>query len=152
MSFDGFGNYKYHARKGYTSATSYLNYNNNFRFLRFADVLLLGTELDIRANGTASAEGQGWYSRIRKRAFGDDNHTPDLTKMNKQEALDVIFNERGLEFAYELHRWIDLMRFDKGAEILGEKGWTEKYRYMPISQMDLDEADGNLTQNPGWSK
>lgn len=77
---------------------------------------------------------------------------PDLTKMNKQEALDVIFNERGLEFAYELHRWIDLMRFDKGAEILGEKGWTEKYRYMPISQMDLDEADGNLTQNPGWSK
>lgn len=152
MSFDGFGNYKYHARKGYTSATSYLNYNNNFRFLRFADVLLLGTELDIRANGTASAEGQGWYSRIRKRAFGDDNHTPDLTKMNKQEALDVIFNERGVEFAYELHRWIDLMRFDKGAEILGEKGWTEKYRYMPISQMDLDEADGNLTQNPGWSK
>ena len=63
--------------------------------------------------------------------------------MNKQEALDVIFNERGLEFAYELHRWIDLMRFDKGAEILGEKGWTEKYRYMPISQMDLDE-EGNI--------
>lgn len=25
----------------------------------------------------------------------------------------MIFNERGLEFAYELHRWIDLMRFDK---------------------------------------
>jgi hypothetical protein len=152
ISFDGLGNYKYHARKGYTSptATTYLNYNNNFRYLRFADVLLLGTELSIRANGTANAEAQGWYARIRKRAFHDDLHTPDLTAMNKQQALDAIFDERGLEFAYEMHRWVDLMRFDKGTEKLGAKGWTEKFRYMPISQMDLDESEGNLTQNPGW--
>ncbi len=152
ISFDGFGNYKYHARKGYTSTegTSYLNYNNNFRYLRFADVLLLGTELGIRSKGVADAEAQEWYNRIRKRAFGDEFHTPDLTKMGKDQAINVIFHERGLEFSYELHRWIDLMRFDKGAELLGEKGWTEKFRYMPISQMDLDEAQGALEQNPGW--
>lgn len=153
ISFDGLGNYKYHARKGYTSstATSYLNYNNNFRYLRFADVLLLGAELSIRSKGTADAEAQGWYNRIRRRAFGNDSHTPDLTAMGKQQAIDAIFHERGLEFAYEMHRWIDLMRFDKGMEILGEKGWTEKFRYMPISQMDLDESNGALTQNPGWA-
>lgn len=153
ISYDGLGNYKYHARKGYTSATatSYLNYNNNFRYLRFADVLLLGAELSARAHGgTADAEGQAWFDKIRDRAWGYYPNTPPNTLHRKTATLNNIFNERGLEFAYEMQRWVDLMRFDKGAEILGAKGWTEKFRYMPISQMDIEESNGALTQNPGW--
>ena len=50
----------------------------------------------------------------------------------------------------EMQRWFDILRFDKGTEILGSKGWTEKYRYFPIDQSEIDRTNGLLTQNPGW--
>ena len=50
----------------------------------------------------------------------------------------------------EMQRWFDILRFDKGTEILGNKGWTEKFRYFPSDQSDMDRAKGGLTQNPGW--
>ena len=50
----------------------------------------------------------------------------------------------------EMQRWFDILRFDKGTEILGSKGWTEKYRYFPIDQSEIDRTNGFLTQNPGW--
>ena len=67
-----------------------------------------------------------------------------------QELLDILFEERGYEFMDEMQRWFDILRFDKGTEILGNKGWTEKFRYFPIDQSEMDRAKGGLTQNPGW--
>lgn len=32
----------------------------------------------------------------------------------------------------------------------GAKGWTEKYRYFPIDQSEIDRSNGGLTQNNGW--
>ena len=64
--------------------------------------------------------------------------------------LDILFEERGYEFMDEMQRWFDILRFDKGTEILGNKGWTEKFRYFPIDQSEMDRAKGGLTQNPGW--
>ena len=61
-----------------------------------------------------------------------------------------LFEERGYEFMDEMQRWFDILRFDKGTEILGNKGWTEKFRYFPIDQSEMDRAKGGLTQNPGW--
>ena len=62
----------------------------------------------------------------------------------------ILFEERGYEFMDEMQRWFDILRFDKGTEILGNKGWTEKFRYFPIDQSEMDRAKGGLTQNPGW--
>ena len=53
-------------------------------------------------------------------------------------------------FIDEMQRWFDILRFDKGTEILGSKGWTEKFRYFPIDQSEIDRSNGGLTQNPGW--
>lgn len=152
-AWEGMGHYKYQPRKESASDVNPLyNYSASFRFYRYADVLLLATELYERVNGTVNAEAQGWFDQIRDRAFQDRNHRIDLSVLGKQEALDKIFEERGFEFIDEMQRWFDILRFDKGSEILGSKGWSEKYRYFPIDQSEIDRSHGNLTQNSGWTK
>jgi hypothetical protein len=150
-AWEGFGHYKYQPRKESSSDVNPLyNYSMSYRFYRYADVLLLATELYARINGSVNTEAQGWFNQIRDRAFQDKNHRIDLTIMKNSDILDTIFKERGYEFIDEMQRWFDIMRFDKGTEILGSKGWTEKYRYFPIDQSEIDRSEGNLTQNPGW--
>lgn len=150
-NFEWFGHYKYHGRKESTSDLNPMdNYAVNFRFYRYADVLLMATELYARINGSVNAEAQGWFDQIRDRAFQDENHRIDLTTKSQDEILNIIFKERGYEFIDEMQRWFDIMRFDKGTEVLGSKGWTEKYRYFPISQKEITASNGSLDQNPGW--
>lgn len=150
-NFEWLGHYKYHARKESASSIDPLfNYSSSFRFYRYADVLLLATELQARITGSVDAEAQGWFNQIRDRAFQDQNHRIDLTTKSKAQILNSIFEERGYEFIDEMQRWFDIMRFDKGTEILASKGWTEKFRYLPIAQKEIDASKGSLTQNPGW--
>jgi hypothetical protein len=145
------GNYKYHPRKeSYTSGSDQVNsHNMSYRFYRFADVLLLGAELKVRLAGDADAEAQGWFDQVRDRAFGDANHRIALNR-GRDANLEVLFNERFYEFAFEMQRWFDILRFDKASEILGHKGWTEKHRYFPIDQNEIDQSKGALTQDPAW--
>lgn len=151
--YEGLGHYKYHPRKETASDVDPLNnYFFSYRFYRYADVLLLAVELEARISGSINSDAQGWFNQIRDRAFQDTNHRIDLSGKSKQELLDIIFKERGYEFIDEMQRWFDILRFDKGAEILSSKGWTEKFRYFPIDQSEMDRAKGGLVQNPGWSK
>lgn len=151
-AYEGLGHYKYHPRKETASDVNPLyNYAFSYRFYRYADVLLLATELEVRSKGVVSSSGgQKWFDQIRDRAFQNTDNRIDLLNKGKQEALDIIFEERGYEFIDEMQRWFDILRFDKGTEILGSKGWTEKFRYFPIDQSEMDRSKGNLTQNPGW--
>ncbi|MDR0738218.1 MAG: RagB/SusD family nutrient uptake outer membrane protein [Prevotellaceae bacterium] len=145
------GNYKYHPRKeSYTSGDDPVSSQNmSYRFYRFADVLLLGAELKVRISGDADAEAQGWFDKVRDRAFQDQAHRISLNQ-GKDANLNIIFQERYYEFAFEMQRWFDILRFDKGAETLGSKGWTEKHRYFPIDQNEIDQSKGALTQDPAW--
>jgi hypothetical protein len=145
------GNYKYHPRKeSYTSGDDQVNSQNmSYRFFRFADALLLGAELKVRIDGQADAEAQGWFDQVRDRAFGDTNHRIALNQ-GKEANLEILFAERYYEFAFEMQRWFDILRFDKGTQILGAKGWTEKHRYFPIDQNEIDQSKGALTQDPAW--
>jgi len=150
-NYEGLGHYKYHPRKETSSSVDPINnYFFSYRFYRYADVLLLATELEARITGAVSTEGQGWFDQIRDRAFQNQDNRINLTGKSKQEILDIIFEERGYEFIDEMQRWFDILRFDKGTEILSSKGWTEKHRYFPIDQSEMDRSKGNLTQNPGW--
>lgn len=65
----------------------------------------------------------------------------------QSEVLLAIENERRLEFAFEPHRWFDLVRTERAAAVLNI---TEPFRYLmpiPIDQLLADEA---LVQNPGY--
>jgi len=149
-NYEGFGHYKYTPRKESTGTIEpENNHGTSFRFYRYSDVLLMGTELAVRTGGL-NTESQGWFDQVRDRAFGNKNHRINLTGLSQQAALDILFKERFLEFYDEMQRWFDILRFDKGTEVLGAKGWTEKYRYFPIDQSEIDRSNGGLTQNNGW--
>ena len=67
--------------------------------------------------------------------------------------LDDIIKERRLEFVGEGKRYWDLVRTGKAASALvpdtygyRTNTWTEKKKYIPISQSELD-SDPNLVQN-----
>lgn len=150
-NYEGLGHYKLHPRKESTSSVNPdNNHFNSWRIFRYADVLLLAVELEVKMNGSVSTQAQGWFDQIRDRAFGDTNHRINLSGKSKEELLDIIFDERGYEFIDEMQRWFDIMRFDKGEELLSSKGWTEKYRYFPICQSEIDKSKGGLTQNDAW--
>jgi len=87
------------------STNSDLNWPNNWMVVRFADVLLMGAELNLDNN---LSKAQTYYNRVRARAFGSAATPPTLT--NDVNGLNLIYHERRVEFAGEGLRYWDLMR------------------------------------------
>ena len=78
LDFSTYPNTGYHSRKAFLVASRRgLGFGDDawtFNIIRYADVLLLAVELDVRINGTASADAQGWFDQVRDRAFKDKEH------------------------------------------------------------------------------
>ncbi|ULQ55226.1 RagB/SusD family nutrient uptake outer membrane protein [Flavihumibacter rivuli] len=140
----GLYNHKYQPRKGQTSGQVELNYLNNFRTLRYAEVLLIAAEANNRKASPDDAKARACLNRVRQRAFRDNNHDINLSGAALKEA---IWEERRLELAMEGDRFFDLVRTGKAAEkITGfQKGKNEVF---PIPQQEVDIS--GLTQNPGY--
>lgn len=90
-----------------------------------------------------SAEQGGMYN-------GYGQNTMPSTVYNMFAEGDTRREGTIIDYSVEMQRWFDIMRFDKGTEILAAKGWTEKYRYFPICQSEIDKSNGGLTQNQAW--
>ena len=75
--YTGYSVRKYHPRAGYSSTvgTEALNYKNNYRVIRFSDILLMASEALLRSGGSVG-EAQDYYARVVKRAMGDDYKVP----------------------------------------------------------------------------
>ena len=85
---------------------------------------------------------------VRERAFNAGD--PDASYTTVTLTLDELIDERGREFAYEMHRREDLIRFDKFNEAWWEKPASdEKYKIFPIP-FDVLTANPSLQQNPGY--
>jgi len=140
----GFYNKKYLPRKGQTSGQVELNYENNHRIIRLADVLLMAAEANNRASTSNDTKAQEYLNRVRARAFGDDFHAIAATG----DALKIaIWKERRLELAMEGDRFFDLVRTGQAASELS--GFVVgKNEVFPIPQDEIDIS--SLTQNPGW--
>jgi|GEM_PF-5292006 len=78
---------------------------DNYPVIRFSDVLLMAVELNL---DTDLGKAQGYYNKVRDRAFGNTSHRLALT--NNDAGKNLIFNERRLELALEGHRYWDLLR------------------------------------------
>lgn len=133
----------------------------NLVLLRYADVLLSLAE--------ALGEGGESYSlinQVRSRAG-----LPDIDASTPGTFMDKLMKERRLEFAFEMHRWFDLLRLPQAQTIaimnaqLGAQQSTfqrisnyggptsfsltpERLVY-PIPQLEIDISGGVVTQNPG---
>ena len=143
---------KYICRSGQNDkaiGNSDMGFNNNERVYRFSETLLNAAELLIKTGGNATLAAN-YVNRVRQRA--------GLAALSTV-SIDDIINERRLEFLGEGKRYYDLVRTGKAASTLtmaNDEGgyrkanWSEKYRYLPIPQGDIDASNGTMKQNPGY--
>ena len=135
---------KYHPRKGETSGQIELNYLNNFRTIRFADVLLMAAEANNRATAANDTKAQQYLNRVRERAYGNATHNTNATG---NALRDAIWEERRVELAGEGHRFFDLVRTGQAAaKIPGFQ--ANKHEVFPIPQDEINVS--GLTQNKGY--
>lgn len=130
-----------------------LNYNNNYRYYRFAETLLNAAELSLRTGGSGEGDAKTWVNMVRNRAGLAS--LPTVT-------IDDVLTERRLEFVGEGKRYFDLVRAEgiSGASNKNKastalvpdsygyrtNAWTAKKKYIPIAQGELD-SDPALKQN-----
>lgn len=140
----GLYNQKYLPRKGQTSGQIELNYLNNFRTIRYAEVLLMAAEAWNRASAPNDGKAQQYLNQVRQRAFGDNNHNITATGAALKQA---IWDERRLELAMEGDRFFDLVRTGQAAaKITGFQ--TGKHEVFPIPQTEVDIS--GIAQNAGY--
>lgn len=143
----GFFNRKYLPRKRSKDAAGDLNLTNpnNYRAIRYADVLLMAAEAYNRG-AIDDGKARTYLNEVRRRAFGDNNH--DI--MTSGAALtDNILDERRIELFGEGHRFFDLVRTGKAAgTIPGFK--ANKNELFPLPIEEIQFANGNWAQNPGY--
>ena len=141
----GYYNRKYIARQGdLNTGDQNLTNPNNYRAIRFADVLLLAAEAYNRG-GLSDVTAQQYLNRVRNRAFGDTDHEVSVTGTALTTA---ILNERRLELMGEGHRFFDLVRTGNGSVI---PGFVEgKHEVFPIPLEEIQFSNGNWQQNSGY--
>lgn len=135
-----------------TSNTSSFHSGNNYRFIRFADVLLLYAEALNNTGQTAQA--YQYVDRVRQRA-GLAPLSTVMPGLSQQQFLEQLKHERITELSGEGHRWEDLDRWgDLGPQLASRDAGFANFKVgrdelLPIPQQDID-ADPNLKQNPGY--
>jgi hypothetical protein len=120
--------------------------------LRYADVLLMLAE----AIGESS-QAYGYINQVRKRAGLNS-----ISSATPGTFTEKLHHERRVEFAFEQHRWFDLLRLPASKVIsimekqlkkqTGKDITIPKYKLLlPIPLLEVNRADGKVTQNPGWT-
>ena len=142
----GYYNRKYIARKGDLNlGDQNLTNPNNYRSIRYADVLLLAAEA-LNATGQ-DEQAREYLNQVRRRAFGDEDH--DISASGAALG-DFIQRERRLELLGEGHRFFDLVRTGEAAGAI--EGFTAgKNELFPVPFEEIQFANGNWLQNPGYA-
>jgi hypothetical protein len=140
----------------------------NNKYFRFADLLLIGAEAAVHVGQTGDA--LTWVNRVRNRArnAGNTGYPQDLSAVT----LDDIYAERRVELAFEGHQFYDIVRTGRAEQVLTKdamqyavttnSGGTEvqeqfgdnfqigRNEVWPIPQVEIDNTNGSITQNPGY--
>lgn len=133
--WDGYIPYKYPAE----TATAPC-FGNDFPLARWADVLLMFAEAEVRMSGAApSSEAVAAVNEVRARA-GLGSLSSSKTD-SAEHFLDALLDERGHEFWFEGMRKVDLIRFNRYAQrVRATKGTVPTHQYMPIPDYAVNEA------------
>ncbi len=141
----GYYNRKYIARQGdLNTGDQNLTNPNNYRAIRYADVLLMAAEA-LNRGGINDVKALEYLNQVRTRAFGNTNHNLSLSGT---ALTDAIWAERRVEFLGEGLRFFDLVRTGKGTKIEGFK--AGKNEVFPIPIEEIQYSNGNWKQNPGY--
>jgi starch-binding outer membrane protein, SusD/RagB family len=142
----GFFNRKYLPRQGDSNiGDQNLTNPNNYRAIRYADVLLMAAEAFNRG-GIDDNKARLYLNQVRERAFGDTNHN---ISASGAALTDYILAERRLELVGEGHRFFDLVRTNKAASAI--TGFVSgKHEVFPIPTEEIQFSAGNWQQNPNY--
>lgn len=138
----GYFNRKYLPRKNENAGDPNLTQPNNYRAIRYADVLLMAAEA-LNRGGINDQLAQDYLNMVRNRAGLDDATT---TGSNLTEQ---IFLDRRLEMVGEGHRFFDLVRTGRAADAI-DGFQTGKNELFPIPLEELEFSNGLWEQNPGY--
>ncbi len=143
----GYFNRKYLPRKRGENAQSDLNLTNpnNYRAIRYSDVLLMAAEANNRGN-ISDTKAQEYLNMVRRRAFGDINH--DVT-LSGAALTDAIYHERRVELMGEGHHFFDLVRTGRAAQEI-DGFTTGKNELFPVPIEEIEFSAGNWFQNPNY--
>ena len=138
-----------------------LNYDNNYRSIRYSDVLLMAAEAAAQSGGANSIS---YLNQVRNRAFGNNSH--DYPYNGESDLLAAIADERRLEFAGEGHRFFDLVRTGKAKAAFDNYNSTRpnptpeteinftvnknEVFPIPLVELELANAVGTWGQNQGY--
>lgn len=163
----------YHSRKAWIpwserSGLGFADYDINYRYLRYAEVLLLYAEslnevgqsdlalvylnmVRERARNTPITDPQ------RESCIYDLSYTgdllPDVTTTDQAELQEAIWHEQRVELAMEGHRRETLIRtgrfIDRMTEVKGASV-DEDELLLPIPEDEVEISNGLIEQNPGY--
>ncbi len=129
---------------GAGSNICFMSTPQNFPLMRYADVLLTYTEavMEIEGGVSSNTAALAAFNRLRVRSGMEALATIDK---------EIMLNERRLEFAFEGHRWFDLIRSGKAIETLVLHGKNPQTHHLlfPIPAGEI-QINSKLEQNPGY--
>lgn len=139
----GYYNRKYIARKGdLNTGDQNLTNPNNYRAIRYADVLLMAAEA-LNRGGISDDRARQYLNQVRNRAG-----LADVTS-GGSVLTDAIYAERRVELVGEGHRFFDLVRTGRAAQEID--GFVSgKHELFPIPSIEIELAGNRWQQNPGY--
>lgn len=121
--------------------------------MRYAELLLMYAEAENELNG-ASAKAQSALNEVRNRV-----QMPAVrSDLSQEEFRAEVIHERRVEFAFEEHRWFDLITLGiaeekidgiGNASVLSRDFVPNKSELFMIPQFEISLISG-FTQNPGY--
>jgi hypothetical protein len=123
--------------------------NNDMVVFRLADIMMMKAECLMRLNGNvATQDAVDLINQVRARSFKANDPMAKYT--TETLTMDELLNERGREFAYEMFRREDMIRFGKFEEAWWEKDPTDvHYDVFPIP-FNIMISNPALKQNTGY--
>jgi starch-binding outer membrane protein, SusD/RagB family len=117
----------------------------NWKYLRYADVLLMYAEVLNENNKTEQA--LNYLNQIRRRAGAFEYGV-----LSQNETREMIYLERRLELSFEGHRWFDLVRTGKALEACQSEGMKDYMTLFPVPLVQIQVMNDPtlFPQNPGY--
>ena len=132
------------------TAQSATDYGTDYPILRYADVLLMHSEILNEMGSDPNNETIFGINQVRERV----GKAPVELPVSKEELRDIIFDERKWELAYEGQYYFDCKRYGNLLEEIAKSPERKvepnvRHYILPIPYNAM-QANPTLVQNAGW--